>query len=110
MAGTALSGLVAISLVSVDRDEGETPTAGILVGTTALAAAASAVYGIYHVRRCRTAREQAGLIEPVTAPPPARERRPGSQGGRCLDDGSCNPDFKCDAPMQVCVPDDPSEF
>jgi len=110
MSGTVLSGVLAISLISRDRDEGETPTAGLIVGTVALAAAVSAIYGTYQVNRCRTMKTELNLGPQETAPAAAHERNPGSQGGKCLDDGSCNEDLKCDAPMQVCVPDDPSEF
>lgn len=110
MSATVLSGILAISLISRDRDEGETPTAAIGVGTFALAAATSAIYGTYQVNRCRRVKTKLGLGAPATRPAPANERTPGSQGGRCLDDGSCNDDLKCDAPMQVCVPDDYSEF
>jgi hypothetical protein len=110
MSATVLSGVLAISLISSDRNEGEIPTAGLFVGALALAAAASAVYGTYQVNRCRRVKTELGLGAPNVTPPPAHERNPGSQGGRCLDDGVCNEDLKCDSPMQVCVPDDPSEF
>lgn len=110
MTGTVLSGVLAVSLISVDRDEEEAPTAGIVVGAVALAAAISAGYGAYQVNRCRQTRAQAGGNEPAATPAPAQQHAPGFQGGACLEDGSCNEDFKCDAPMQVCVPDDPSEF
>ena len=110
MSATVLSGVLAVSLVSRDRDEGELPTAGLIVGALALAAAASAAYGTYQVNRCRRIKTELGLGELEITPAPAHERTPGSQGGRCHSDGSCGEDLKCDAPMQVCVPDDPSEF
>jgi len=110
MSGTVLAGVLSVSLLSVDRDKGETPTAAIAVGTIALAAAISAIYGTHQVNRCRRAR----ATDLVDAPPSQildKDRVfPGTQGGPCNEDGSCNEDLRCDAPMQVCIPDDPSEF
>lgn len=110
MTATVLTGLLAVSLISVDREDGETPTAGIVMGTLSLAAGVSAVWGTYQVGRCKSLSASEAIESGQPAPNSGNERAAGSQGGPCLDDGSCGEDLKCDAPMQVCVPDDPSEF
>ncbi len=108
MAGTILSGVLAINLLSTgdnqERDASLTG-AGISSGILALGMASSAVYGSYQVNRCR----QAGGGQGAAQGP--GERRlddrvpPGSEGGACKEDGSCDDLLMCDAPMQTCIPD-----
>ena len=103
----ALSGVVAVNLYSAagNRDGGE---AGLRTGafaTAGIGAAflASAAYGIIYVNRCRGALNRQGL----RGPPAVKhwdEHRPGSLGGPCRSDGSCDGELICDQPMHTCVP------
>lgn len=106
MAGTVLSGVLAISLISAgtNQEQGSSLTgAGIASGTLALGLASSAMYGSYQVNRCRQARNTASPSQGMPLPRGDRPA-PGSEGGACLDEGLCDDNFVCDAPMQTCVP------
>lgn len=102
MAGTVLGGVLAVSLLSSDnRDDLEVATyasAGVSIGL-----AASAIYGMFQVSRCREAKGSVG--EELQDDIPEEDREPpGTHGGACKDDGECEDDLYCDEPMQVCVP------
>jgi hypothetical protein len=102
MAGTVLGGVLAVSLLSSDnKDDLKIATygsAGVSIGL-----AASAIYGMFQVSRCREAKR--GFGDDLQDAVPEEDREPpGTHGGACKDDADCEDDLYCDQPMQVCVP------
>lgn len=104
--GTVLASVLAVSLISsVDRDElkiASYSSAGIGV-----ALAASAIYGLLQVKGCREAKQSQGQLLPSNQRPLEDREPPGTHGGACKEDGSCEDDLYCDGPMKVCVPLNP---
>lgn len=105
----ALTGVLSVNLfiAAANRDDGGS---GLRTGAIATAGVggvflAGTGYGVIQVDRCRDARRRAGAYQPAEV----REwdaRSPGSRGGRCRDDDSCDGDLICDLPMRTCIPID----
>lgn len=102
---TVLAGVLAVSLLAAgtgddEREEG-LRSAGFATGGVALLHLASATWGTVFISRCRRAQRIAGgpAKDPVVDRP-----RPGSLGGPCRKDGSCDGELMCDAPMNTCIP------
>ncbi len=109
MSATVLAGVLAVSLLSRDGNEDSFPTGAAVVGAAALTAASSSIYGIYQVGRCRPAMAEWRRLGPSHTG--GQDAKPaGALGGACKPGNACDSGLKCDEPMQVCVPDDPSEF
>ena len=108
MAGTVLAGVVAVSLISAN-DSGDLKVASYSSAAVGLGFAASALYGILHVNRCRNTLASEGVVSPSTRAPIEDREPAGTHGGVCNEDGSCDGDLICDQPMQVCVPLNPDK-
>jgi hypothetical protein len=107
-AGTILAGVLAVSLLAGDSD-GELKTASYASGGVGIGLAASAIYGLFQVNRCRDAKRQSGDPGPGDTAPNEDREAPGTHGGRCNPGGECEDDLYCDEPMQVCIPLNPRE-
>ena len=104
--GTVLAGVLAVSLISsADRDDHK--AASYSSAAVGLGLAASALYGMLQVKRCREAKQSRGQLVPSDQTPNEDREPPGTHGGACKEDGSCEDDLYCDGPMQVCVPLNP---
>jgi hypothetical protein len=105
-AGTILAGVLAVSLLSVD-DSKDLKAASYSSAAVGVGLTASAIYGVYQVNRCRRAQAKEGVVLPNGQGPVEDREPPGTHGGACKEDGSCEDDLICDEPMQVCVPLNP---
>lgn len=106
MAGTVLSGVLAVSLISSDSKDLEIASyssAGLGVGL-----AASALYGVFQINRCRRVQAKEAVLLPAIEGPIEDREPAGTHGGACNEGGSCDGDLICDQPMQVCVPLNPA--
>lgn len=103
-----LSGVLSVNLfiAAANRDDGSSGMRTGAVATAAIGGAflASTAYGVVFVNRCRDAKRSAGAYE--TPVPRWDERPPGTHGGRCRDDDSCDGDLICELPMRTCIPID----
>lgn len=107
-AGTILAGVLAVSLLASDSDD-DLKAASYASGGVGIGLAASAIYGLFQVNRCRDAKRRSGELGPVDATPIEDREPPGTHGGRCKEGGACEDDLYCDEPMQVCIPLNPRE-
>lgn len=100
---TILAGVLAIALVSTGNDPGQNDQKipGYVLGGASLGLASSAIYGAYHVNKCKSA--QATDPANTTPPPNTQTPAPGKLGGKCSEDTDCSVDLSCDATMKLCV-------
>jgi hypothetical protein len=108
MAGTVLAGVLAVSLVSTDSDD-DLKAASYSSGGLGIGLAASAIYGMLQVNRCREAKQKLGELDSTNSTPQEDREAPGTHGGPCKTGGECDDDLYCDEPMQVCIPLNPRE-
>ncbi len=108
MAGTVLAGVLTVSLLS-SNSEDDLKVASYSSGAIAIGFAASAIYGMLQVNRCREGKRRRGELSPVDSTPNEDREVPGSHGGPCKVGGACDDDLYCDEPMQVCIPLNPRE-
>jgi hypothetical protein len=105
--GTILAGALTVSLLSSDNKE-DLKVATYSSAALGVGLVASAIYGIFHVQRCRRAQQDQAPLTPGPDAPDEDREPPGTHGGACKADGECDVDLFCDEPMQVCLPLRPS--
>ncbi len=105
-----LTGATAVNLHSAasnPRNQGTSfRTFAWIATASAVALLGSATYGAIQRNRCVLAQLHS---ESATTTQPSNRIPPGSRGGACRTDGSCDGELYCDAPMKTCIPITPND-
>lgn len=108
---TVLSGASAVNLHSAasnpENDGKSFRTFAWSTTGLALAFLASATYGALQRNRCRRAKLRSGYGGKET--PRTNKPLPGTLGGACRRDASCDGDLVCDTPMNSCIQLNPTD-
>jgi hypothetical protein len=102
---TMLYGVGAVTLLSAadDPDDDGSSLGTLGIGAIVLGSLhlVSAGYGAYERNRCRAAQEL--MPSPDVNRYNPDKPGPGTLGGACLVDGTCDGVLQCDLPMQTCI-------
>ncbi len=102
MTASVLSGVLAIALVSGEKQGSSTSISGYVTGGVSLSFAAAAIFGAFHVNRCKTAKAIDAAENP-TQQVDTEKPAAGRLGGSCQSDDDCSIDNRCDPTMKLCV-------